>query len=175
MLAEISRVARSQVERQYWIYNELLLPALAEHGVRFRHRDEWTRTRVNQRLFRTRDRPVLSPIGLDPLQPFPRLVNWSLNFIVQLEGGLAILPVPRSLPQIVALPRRLAKDGISEYVFLSSIIHAIAGQAFPGMRVHACHPFRLTCCNIVSLDPEEAADLASALRSEPLAPAFFTA
>ncbi|HBN61981.1 MAG TPA: hypothetical protein DHW46_12340, partial [Halomonas sp.] len=44
--------------------------------------------------------PVISPIGLDPSHPFPRLVNKSLNFIVELEGkdafgragGMAILP-----------------------------------------------------------------------------------
>ena len=43
---------------------------------------------------------MISPIGLDPAHPFPRLVNKSLNFIVELEGkdafgrdsGLAVVP-----------------------------------------------------------------------------------
>jgi polyphosphate kinase len=30
--------------------------------------------------------PVLTPIGLDPAHPFPRVLNKSLNFAVELEG-----------------------------------------------------------------------------------------
>src|SRR2546422_3328413 len=30
--------------------------------------------------------PLLTPIGLDPSHPFPRVLNKSLNFAVQLEG-----------------------------------------------------------------------------------------
>jgi polyphosphate kinase len=30
--------------------------------------------------------PVLTPIGLDPAHPFPRVFNKSLNFAVELEG-----------------------------------------------------------------------------------------
>lgn len=176
VLREISRVARCQVERQYRVFNELLLPALADHGVRFQHRDDWTHAQREwvEDYFRREIAPVLSPIGLDPHQPFPRLVNKSLNFIVQLEGsdafdregGLAILPVPRSLPRIIALPKGLAKDGFSEYVLLSSMIHAHAEAAFPSMQVRGCHPLRLTCGATMDLDPNEAADQALALCSE---------
>ena len=55
---------------------------------------------------------MLSPLGLDPARPFPRIQNKSLNFIVRLEGKdafgrdseLAIVQVPRSLPRVVPLP-----------------------------------------------------------------------
>jgi polyphosphate kinase len=57
--------------------------------------------------------PVISPLGLDPAHPFPRLVNKSLNFILSLEGkdafgrdsGLAIVPAPRSLPRLIKVPK----------------------------------------------------------------------
>ena len=50
--------------------------------------------------------PVLTPIGLDPSHPFPRVLNKSLNFAVELEGkdafgrssGAAIVQAPRLLP-----------------------------------------------------------------------------
>ncbi|WP_445004671.1 polyphosphate kinase 1 [Halomonas mongoliensis] len=179
VVAEISRVAHEQIERQYRILNEALLPALEEKGIRFRRRSEWTQ---DQRAwvrdyFEQEILPVISPIGLDPSHPFPRLVNKSLNFIVQLEGkdafgregGLAILPAPRSLPRVIALPRELCEEGFDEAVFLSSMIHAHADELFPGMRVRGCYQFRLTRNADMTVDPEEVSDLASALRGELLA------
>lgn len=179
VVAEISRVAHEQIERQYRILNEVLLPALEEKGLRFRRRSEWTQAQrawVSD-YFEREILPVISPIGLDPSHPFPRLVNKSLNFIVQLEGkdafgregGLAILPAPRSLPRVIALPRELCEEGFDEAVFLSSMIHAHADELFPGMRVRGCYQFRLTRNADMTVDPEEVSDLASALRGELLA------
>src|SRR5690554_147647 len=120
VVAEISRVAHKQIERQYRILNEVLLPALEEKGLRFRRRSEWTQAQRDwvSDYFEREILPVISPIGLDPSHPFPRLVNKSLNFIVQLEGKdafgreeeLAILPAPRSLPRVIALPRELCEE-----------------------------------------------------------------
>ncbi|TDO06097.1 MULTISPECIES: polyphosphate kinase 1 [Halomonas] len=176
VLAEISQIAHAQVARQYQILNEVLIPALEAQRLRFRRRGNWSeaqRTWVRD-YFETQIMPVISPIGLDPSHPFPRLVNKSLNFIVQLEGkdafgregGLAILPAPRSLPRVIALPEALCEEGFSEYVFLSSMIHAHAEEVFPGMAVLGCYQFRLTRNADLSVDPEEVSDLASALRGE---------
>ncbi|HSP56762.1 MAG TPA: polyphosphate kinase 1 [Halomonas sp.] len=179
VLAEIGQAAHRQVARQYRILNEVLIPALESQGLRFRRRTQWTAAQhawVSE-YFEAEIMPVISPIGLDPSHPFPRLVNKSLNFIVQLEGkdafgregGLAILPAPRSLPRVIALPEALCESGFTEYVFLSSMIHAHAGEVFPGMEVRGCYQFRLTRNADFSVDPEEVSDLASALRGELLA------
>ncbi len=179
VLTEISRLVHEQVERQYQVLNDTLIPALEEQRLRFRRRTQWTeaqrewvRDYVEEEIM-----PVISPIGLDPSHPFPRLVNKSLNFIVELEGkdafgregGLAILPAPRSLPRLIRLPEALTEDGFSDYVFLSSMIHAHAQEVFPGMAVRGCYQFRLTRNADLSVDPEEVSDLASALRGELLA------
>ncbi|KAA0012111.1 polyphosphate kinase 1 [Billgrantia pellis] len=179
LLAEISQVAHEQVARQYQILNDALIPALHTQGLRFRRRDDWTAAQRAwiQAFFSSEIMPVISPIGLDPSHPFPRLVNKSLNFIVELEGkdafgrqgGLAILPAPRSLPRVIALPSELCETGFSEYVFLSSMIHAHAGEVFPGMTVRGCYQFRLTRNADLAVDPDEVSDLASALRGELLA------
>ena len=179
VLEEISRVAHEQVERQYHILNDTLIPALEAQGVRFRRRGNWTKQQrawVHDYFVREIV-PVVSPIGLDPSHPFPRLVNKSLNFIVALEGkdafgregGLAILPAPRSLPRLIALPQELCEEGFVEYVFLSSMIHAHADEVFPGMKVKGCYQFRVTRNADMTVDPEEVSDLASALRGELLA------
>ncbi|WP_163558085.1 polyphosphate kinase 1 [Halomonas sp. NO4] len=179
VLAEISQLAHAQVARQYQILNESLIPALERQGLRFRRRGEWNdalRDWVRE-YFESEIMPVISPIGLDPSHPFPRLVNKSLNFIVELEGkdafgregGLAILPAPRSLPRVIALPEALCEAGFREFVFLSSMIHAHAEELFPGMAVRGLYQFRLTRNADLSVDPEEVSDLASALRGELLA------
>lgn len=178
-LAEISRITHEQVERQYRVLNQALIPALEEQGLRFRRRDHWTEEQSLwvRDYFEDEIMPVISPIGLDPSHPFPRLVNKSLNFIVELEGkdafgregGLAILPAPRSLPRLIALPPALCTEEFTEYVFLSSMIHAHAQEVFPGMAVRGCYQFRLTRNADLSMDPEEISDLASALRGELLA------
>ncbi|GAB2780381.1 polyphosphate kinase 1 [Halomonas shantousis] len=179
VLDEISRIVHEQVERQYRILNEVLIPELTREGIHFLRRDVWNdaqKTWVRE-YFEEEIMPVISPIGLDPSHPFPRLVNKSLNFIVELEGkdafgregGLAILPAPRSLPRLIRVPEHLGQAGRDEFIFLSSMIHAHAGELFPGMVIKGCYQFRLTRNADLTVDTEEISDLASALRGELLA------
>ena len=175
VLAKISEIAHQQISRQYALLNDMLLPQLAEKGIRFVRRHQWThkQTLWIRRYFRQEVAPIISPIGLDPTHPFPLLVNKSLNFIVQLEGidafgrdsGLAIIPAPRSLPRLIRMPDELCAGG-DNFVFLSSMIHAHADDLFPGMKVMGCYQFRLTRNADLIVDPDEVDDLARALRGE---------
>lgn len=174
-LARISEQVHEQVARQYSILNDILLPELAKHDIRFIRRRYWT-PKIKawvRRFFRDEIAPIITPIGLDPTHPFPLLVNKSLNFMVELEGldafgrdsGLAIIPAPRSLPRIIRLPEEVAGPG-DNYVFLSSMIHAHADDLFHGMKVKGCYQFRLTRNADLSVDAEDVEDLARALRGE---------
>ncbi|KIZ52344.1 polyphosphate kinase [Pseudomonas oryzihabitans] len=174
-LARISDIVHGQVERQYAILNDVLLPALAEQQIRFIRRRYWD-VKIKawvRKFFRDEIAPIITPIGLDPTHPFPLLVNKSLNFIVELEGmdafgrdsGLAIIPAPRLLPRIIRVPEEVAGPG-DNYVFLSSMIHAHADDLFPGMKVKGCFQFRLTRTADLSVATEDVEDLARALRGE---------
>lgn len=175
VLQEISRICHEQVDRQYHILNDVLIPALEEQKIRFIRRSQWTQAQEAwvAEYFNEQILPVISPIGLDPSHPFPRLVNKSLNFIVSLEGrdafgregGMAILPAPRSLPRLIRIPDELCEDG-DNFVFLSSMIHAHAHRLFPGMEIKGCYQFRLTRNADLIVDPDDVSDLASALRGE---------
>ena len=117
--------------------------------------------------------PLLSPQGLDPAHPFPKLLNKSLNFIVALEGidafgrvnGTAVVQVPRLLPRVIHLPPQVSK-GPHDFVFLSSIIHAYVGLLFPGMDVSGCYQFRVTRNSNLFVDEEAAEDLRHAMEGE---------
>ncbi len=180
VLAEISRVAHDYINEQYDILNNVLIPEMEKENIHFVRRREWTPKQAEwvRNYFEEEILPVVSPIGLDPSHPFPRLVNKSLNFIVELEGkdafgretGMAIVPAPRSLPRLVRLPDEVCEGG-ENLVFLSSMIHAHADELFPGMAVKGCYQFRVTRNADLELE-DDLEDLASALRGELLSRRF---
>ncbi len=175
VLKKIADTTKEQVQRQYQAFSDLLLPVLRDNGIRFLRRDELgdKQTIWIKRFFYNEVMPIISPVGLDPAHPFPRLANKLLCFIVSLEGrdafgretGMAIIPAPRSLPRIIRLPDDVCEEGGENYVFLSSIIHRHAEDLFPGMTVKGCYQFRLTRNSDLDLE-DEVEDLAKALQGE---------
>ena len=175
VLKEIHLQVRDALTEQYRILNEDLLPNLAAENIHFIPRHEWNKELKDwtRKYFDREIQPVVSPLGLDPAHPFPRLVNKSLNFILSLEGkdafgresGLAIVPAPRSLPRLIKLPQEIAPDG-DNFIFLSSIIHAYVDELFPGMKVTDCHQFRVTRNSDLEMTNVEVEDYAMALQGQ---------
>ncbi|MYI02563.1 MAG: polyphosphate kinase 1 [Gammaproteobacteria bacterium] len=175
ILQQIHEQVRAALNEQYRILNEDLFPSLAAENIQFVKRQDWDGklTKWAREYFDNEVLPVVSPLGLDPAHPFPRLVNKSLNFILSLEGkdafgresGLAIVPAPRSLPRLIKVPREIAPEG-DNFVFLSSIIHAYVGEFFPGMEVTACHQFRVTRNADLEMSNVEIEDVAAALQNK---------
>ncbi|QQD20359.1 polyphosphate kinase 1 [Oceanospirillaceae bacterium ASx5O] len=175
VLNAIHTLCSTTVERQYSILNDTLIPALEKENIHFLRRADWSEEQRGwvRAYFDDNIQPLISPIGLDPSHPFPRLVNKSLNFIVELEGkdafgretGMAIIPAPRSLPRIIRVPDALTSGG-DHFIFLSSMIHEYADELFPGMTVKGCYQFRVTRNADLEIDHEDTADLASALEDE---------
>lgn len=172
---QVAREAHDLVARQYQLLNEEILPGLEREGIRFLRRSEFTplQTEWIRSYFMREVMPVLTPIGLDPAHPFPRVLNKSLNFAVELEGkdafgrnsGIAIVQAPRVLPRVIRLPQDVA--GMEyDFVFLSSVLHEHVGELFSGMKVLGCYQFRLTRNSDLFVDEEEVKDLRTALRGE---------
>ena len=172
---QVSARAQGIVERQYRLLNEEILPALAKEGIRFLRRAEWTPSLqewVRDYFFREM-MPVLTPIGLDPAHPFPRVFNKSLNFAVELEGRdafgrdsrAAIVQAPRVLPRVIRMPKSIAQ-GPNDFVFLTSVLHQHVGELFAGMNVLGCYQFRVTRNSDLFVEEEEVKDLRQALQGE---------
>ena len=174
-LARVGEAAHALVDEQYRVFNEELVPALAAEDIRFVRRTHWSPDQAQwvKRYFNRELQPVLSPLGLDPSHPFPRILNKSLNFVVTLEGkdafgrdsGIAVVQAPRSLPRLIQVPPELCRAQYG-FVFLSSIIHAHVGELFPGMRVTGCYQFRVTRNTELFVEEEEIDDLKRALEGE---------
>ena len=175
LLKHISTKAHELVNAQYSVLNNVLLPELAKKRIRIIRRNHWNEKQAAwiKRYFNKELLPVLTPMGLDPAHPFPKILNKSLNFIVSLTGkdafgrdsGLAVLQAPRSLPRVIPLPKELSR-GWNSFVLLSSVIHAHIDDLFPGMKSTGCYQFRVTRNSDLFVDDEEVDDLKRALQGE---------
>ncbi len=171
----VSERARQLVQRQYQLFNRTLLPLLEKEGIFIHWQASWGEAITNwaRDYFQREILPVLTPIGLDPAHPFPRVLNKSLNFAVELGGkdafgrnsGVAIVQAPRALPRLIRLPAGLSEYPYS-FVMLTSIMQVCVGDLFPGMEVHGCHQFRVTRNSDLFVDDEEITNLRVALQGE---------
>jgi polyphosphate kinase len=167
--------AAALVEEQYRYWNETLRPELNAAGIRILAHQSWNakQKRWLHKYFQDELLPVLSPLGLDPVHPFPRILNKSLNVVVVLEGkdafgrngGMAIVRAPRSLPRIIQLPPDVS-GGQHDFVLLSAVLTAFVDDLFTGMKVKGAYQFRVTRNSELFVDEEEVENLASALKDE---------
>ena len=163
------------IARQYQLFNEELVPALAQQGIKFLRRTHWNPAQQAwvKDFFLREVIPVLTPIGLDPAHPFPRVLNKSLNFAVELQGkdafgrnsAKAIVQAPRVLPRAILMPPEISGCAYG-FVFLSSILHAHVGELFAGMEVLGCYQFRVTRNSDLFVDEEEVKNLRISLQGE---------
>ncbi len=172
-LATVSAAAHTLIDEQYAVFNDQVMPALAEHGIvviNHAERSAAQRDWVAQ-FFDAQVRPLLVPVSLDPSHPFPQVANKSLNFIARLDGRdafgrdnqIAIVKVPRVLPRVISLPRALC-GGQQGFVLLTSVIRAHLAELFPGRTVESFSQFRVTRNSDLEVDGDDVTNLRQALR-----------
>ena len=159
-----------------WL-NELL-PELVKHEIRVRsyaelssEQLEWARAYFRRAVF-----PVLTPLAVDPVHPFPFLSNLSLSLAVEAENPLtaerrfARIKVPESLPRFVlvgAHDHNTPQAAHSaDYVALEELIAGNLSDLFPGVNVVGCYPFRVTRDMDLEILEDEAADLLATIDRE---------
>ncbi|NCZ29368.1 MAG: polyphosphate kinase 1, partial [Betaproteobacteria bacterium] len=117
--------------------------------------------------------PLLTPIALDPVHPFPRVLNKSLNFVVDLDGRdafgrdvhIAIVQAPRALPRVLPVPKEVSGYPCG-LMLLTSVVQGFMYRLFPGLKVVSSHQFRVTRNSDLYVDDEEVTDLKAALQDE---------
>jgi polyphosphate kinase len=159
--------AQELVARQTHVFEKRVLPQLHADGVRI---TDWADLKKAQReelgkVFAERVFPVLTPLSVDPAHPFPYISDLSLNLAVVVrdpETGVrrfARVKVPPLLPRFVKL------SGGRRFVPLEQVIAAHLERLFPGMKIVARHPFRVTRDADVDVEVDEADDLLETLES----------
>ncbi|MBV6306803.1 polyphosphate kinase 1 [Candidimonas humi] len=172
---QVQRAAHELVARQNQLLMGQILPCLMAQGIGLLEPSGWTDALRDwaHRTFEQDVMPMLTPIGLDPAHPFPRVYNKSLNFIVSLSGqdafgrraSIAVVQAPRALPRLIRVPPEVA--GIPDgYVLLTALIGAFVGELFPGLEIRGCHQWRVTRNSDLFVDEEEITNLRQALQGE---------
>lgn len=178
-MGEVSKRLREYatelVARQYECWNTELKPLLADQGILFPTQRDWTPSQLRwlEQHFRDEILPVLSPLGLDPSHPFPRILNKSLNLAVIVhghdafgrEGNIAMVRAPRSLPRLIRIPGD-ESGSAQAFVFLSSLLQHFAGRMFPGIEVQGAYQFRVTRDSELEVEEDDIDNLAHALSEE---------
>jgi polyphosphate kinase len=167
--------AHRLVRQQYAMLHDTVIPALESEGIYFHNAEAWSaqQTEWAREYFHNELLPVLTPIGLDPAHPFPRVLNKSLNFVVELEGKdafgrqamMGIVQAPRALPRLVRMPEALSGYPHG-FVLLSSLMQRFVEELFPHLNVRSCNQFRITRNSELFVDEDEITNLRVALQGE---------
>jgi polyphosphate kinase len=137
----------------YNVYNKTLIPKLRKENIFILDSKQWNSVQQSwaYNYFKQKLKPILTPIGIDPTHPFPRVQNKNLHFAVELEGKdqfgrntrIAIVEAPRILPRVIPLPDELS-NGTNTFILLQDIIKLHVADFFYGLTVIGCYPFRVT-------------------------------
>src|SRR3984893_18336469 len=170
-LAAISSRVRKMVDEMYRTWSEQLVPGLEKNNIFFLRHDELTNAEKQYyaKYYEKSVYPVLTPLAVDPVHPFPQLLNKSLNVAVELEGAeistnLALVQVPRILPRLLLY--KAGQKGVYRHIFIGNLIQARVASLFHGVGVKGAYQFRVTRNSELYLDEEETDNLLKTIELE---------
>jgi len=160
---------KRQVERQYAVFNEQILPMLSDHGLHILSVHGLSDAQRNwlSGYFDTQVMPVLTPRTINPSHPFPLLAAKRIYIAVLLQsdkGGLpqlSLVPVPPSLRRFILLPM---SEGKARGVLLEDVITMHLSRMFPYLDPIAYMPFRITRNTDFVIDIDNADSLIEEMR-----------
>lgn len=163
-LAALDERTHAFVKRQYKIYNDELVPALAREGFHIigSHEELTDEQEIFvDKYFHEDVYPVLTPMAVDSSRPFPLIRNKTLNIaaLLKKKNGddgteFATVQVPSVLPRFVRLPGE--QDTI---ILLEEIIERNIDKLFLNYDILCAYPYRIMRNADLSIDEEDAADL----------------
>jgi polyphosphate kinase len=166
-IVQIAERIRALAGRQSRQWDDVVRPALAEHGIRVVDVADCSADdlRTVDRIFEEQVFPVLTPLAVGPGRPFPYISNLSLSLGVWLADPLdgselfARVKVPKEvLPRLLAIGKGL-------YVLLEDVIARHLDTLFAGMEVRRHAVFRVTRDADFTVS-DEADDLLRAVEKE---------
>mgnify|MGYP001075289702 FL=1 len=182
-LDRINTATRKLVESQYNTYNRSLVPLMAANGIHIIEKyEELTAEQAAyvDRYFEEDVYPVLTPMAVDALRPFPLIRNKTLNIAALLSSKkdekhkdaveFATVQVPGVLPRLVPIPADTSENsGEVEgrtFILLEQIIEKNIDKLFLNYHVLCAHPYRVMRNADLPIDEDEAADLLKEIQKQ---------
>lgn len=175
----ISTTLGPMVKQQHRFFNRTLRSKMAQAGIHLLNYSRLTQAqrRYLQQYFDELLFPVLTPLAVDPVHPFPYISNLSLNLAVVVEDPqtqithFARVKVPKVLPRFIAIPEHLWSTRRRQPIQwlgvpLEQVIAHHLSALFPGMVVHDHYVFRITRNADLAVEEDEADDLMLAIEQE---------
>ena len=145
------------VDKQSRILEMDLLPSLESIGIQF---VKWTDLSSNDRSeitkwYLNKIHPILTPITVDPEQPFPHISNLAMNLgvIATNNNGqdsfFCRIKIPPKLPQLIRINVTQSASSITlknplKYISLTELVNAHLNLLLPGALIKESLLFRIT-------------------------------
>jgi polyphosphate kinase len=179
-IAMIRQRLLPKLEKQYDCWKNDLQPKLEKQGIKILHYHQLKRKqrKILRGYFKKELYPALTPLAFDPGHPFPHISNLSMNLAVVVHDPkhgqrFARLKVPKIYSRLIAIPSEETADEFQElglddrnstiFVWLEEVVKANLDLLFPGLKVEAAYPFRVTRDADPEIEEDEASDLLSAI------------
>ncbi|MCD6425495.1 MAG: polyphosphate kinase 1 [Anaerolineales bacterium] len=176
----IRQQLQPQLEEQYNCWKNDFLPKLKEQGIKILHYNQLKRKqrKILRSYFKKEIYPALTPLAFDPGHPFPHISNLSMNLAVVVHDPkhgqrFARLKVPKIYSRLIAIPSEETADEFQElglddrsstiFVWVEEVVKANLDLLFPGLKIEAAYPFRVTRDADPEIEEDEASDLLSAI------------
>jgi polyphosphate kinase len=167
VLQQIWGTTSALMHRHAALFRDEIVPALTKEGIDVVRWDDLTREEQKRckKLFKERLFPVLTPLAVDPAQPFPYISGLSLNIAVLVRNPqtgkehFARVKVPPIFSRFVHV-------GEQRFVPLEDVISEHLTRLFPGMDVVSVHTFRVTRNEDLEVEEDDAENLLAALEKE---------
>ena len=164
-LAEISRQTHRMVEEQYGCFLNIIEPELARAGIRRLQMKDLTPQQdvYVERLFEHEIFPLITPMAIEPDDPFPLLPGLRVNVFVRLKQRrtsddsprFAVVAMPKGMARFITIPT----DEGYHYIPLEEVVAAFLDRLFPGEPILEGVPFRITRNADMSVREDQAGDL----------------
>ncbi|MFL7813083.1 MAG: polyphosphate kinase 1 [Anaerolineales bacterium] len=179
-IAAVRQRLLPRLEEQYNCWKNDLLPKLEKEGIKILHYHQLKRKqrKILRGYFKKEIYPALTPLAFDPGHPFPHISNLSMNLAVVVNDPkhgqrFARLKVPKIYSRLIAIPSEETADEFQElglndrsstnFVWLEEVVNANLDLLFPGLKIEAAYPFRVTRDADPEIEEDEAADLLSVI------------
>ncbi len=182
-ISAVRQELMDQLKRFSHCWQDDILPKLELSGIHILCYNQLQpkQRQLLRRYFSREIFPTLTPLAFDPAHPFPHISNLSFNLAVVAkdpERGecFARVKIPTNFPRLLRIPNEdmvteseqlgLAEFASTNFVWIEEVVAANIGLLFPGLKILAAYPFRITRDADFDIEEDEAADLLESIEEQ---------